>query len=271
LAVEYLHENNVLYRDLKAENTLIDSDGHIRLADFGMSKQLSDVSQPNNGGSMKRIRSNSFCGTVRYMAPEIIQQKDYGPGIDWWAFGILLFQMLTGKFPFESSSKENIQKSILNDEIKFPQKLSSNAILLLKGILNKEPNARYHSAQIKTHKFFSSIDFVKLSKKDIFVPFKPYLEDGEQDTGNFSSDLTGQSPKIDIVETDVPFKLEEFTYTSPSTDDFLHKKMKELNCDSNISSARSSISLSDEQQIKNDEEEKTTLQDIPEGGIFDFE
>ena len=92
LAVETLHKNGIIYRDLKPENILLDSEGHIRLTDFGLSKQ----------GIFRDQESQAFtiCGTPEYLAPEIIRGEGHGPAVDWWSLGALVFEMYTSRPPF---------------------------------------------------------------------------------------------------------------------------------------------------------------------------
>lgn len=166
LALEHLHEQNIIYRDLKASNTLLDMDGHIRLADFGMAKLLEE---------WREIKSNSYCGTTRYMAPEIIKNSGYGTSVDWWSFGILVYHMLTGEFPFDSDELEKIPDKIVRDSLYLPADLTPNAQSLLKGLLNRNPSKRYKINQIKNHPFFQTIDWKKIHQKEISPPWKPFI------------------------------------------------------------------------------------------------
>nr|DAD38595.1 TPA_asm: hypothetical protein HUJ06_012917 [Nelumbo nucifera] len=122
-AVSHLHANGIMHRDLKPENILLDADGHVKLTDFGLAKQFEE-----------NTRSNSMCGTLEYMSPEIILGKGHDKSADWWSVGILLFEMLTGKPPFIGGNREKIQQKIIKDKIKLPAFLSSEAHSLLKGV-----------------------------------------------------------------------------------------------------------------------------------------
>ncbi|RZB94161.1 hypothetical protein D0Y65_025434 [Glycine soja] len=130
-AVSHLHSNGIMHRDLKPENILLDADGHVMLTDFGLAKQFEEST-----------RSNSMCGTLEYMAPEIILGKGHDKAADWWSVGILLFEMLTGKPPFCGGNRDKIQQKIVKDKIKLPAFLSSEAHSLLKGVITS-PQRRY--------------------------------------------------------------------------------------------------------------------------------
>ena len=129
--VEFLHSKKIAHRDLKPENILIDSEGHIRLTDFGLSK--SGLKETNG-------RTESFCGTPEYLAPEIIRDKAYGYSVDWYSFGLVLYEMLTGINPFKTGQDLSLvekMNEILNKEIPIPKKLSVEARDFLKQILKK--------------------------------------------------------------------------------------------------------------------------------------
>ena len=131
LALEYLHKSGVVYRDLKPENVLIDHEGHIRLTDFGLSK---------SGLKSSNGRTESFCGTPEYLAPEIIRDTNYGYSVDWYSFGLVLYEMLTGVNPFKTDKDLSLvekMNEILNKEIPIPKKLSLEARDLLKQVLKK--------------------------------------------------------------------------------------------------------------------------------------
>ena len=125
-ALEYLHKSGVVYRDLKPENVLVDNEGHIRLTDFGLSKA---------GLERNNDRTESFCGTPEYLAPEIIRDKQYGYSVDWYSFGLVLYEMLTGVNPFKTGQEKSLvdkMNDILHKEIPLPKRLSAEARDLLK-------------------------------------------------------------------------------------------------------------------------------------------
>lgn len=133
----YLHQQNIIYRDLKPENLLINHDGHVKIADFGLSK----------GGMNSREVTYSFCGSTEYMPPEMILKCGHSYGVDFYTLGALLYELVTGLPPFYSRNEEEIKDSIINEELSFPDhvNLSSEIRSLLAGLLNKNPKFRLGS------------------------------------------------------------------------------------------------------------------------------
>lgn len=195
LALEHLHHTvGVVYRDLKPENCLLDSEGHLLLTDFGLSKVAVDGD----------YRCNSMTGTVEYMAPEVIMQKHYGTAVDWWSLGILGFDLLTGSSPFHANNETKIKEKILKAKLILPYFLSADAKDLLTRFLRKEPKKRLGACMprdlqvIKSHRFFRKIDWKKLERRELEPPIKPLITDPEL-AENFSADFTDLaiSPRCD--------------------------------------------------------------------------
>ncbi|XP_047307233.1 serine/threonine-protein kinase AtPK2/AtPK19-like [Impatiens glandulifera] len=210
-AVAHLHANSIMHRDLKPENILVDVDGHVILTDFGLAKQFDD-----------NTRSNSMCGTVEYMSPEIILGKGHDKAADWWSVGILLFEMLTGKPPFCGGNRDKIQQKIVKDKIKLPSYLSSEAHSILKALLQKDPSKRLGnggkgSEEVKGHKWFKPINWKKLDARQIQPSFRPEIA-GSHCIANFDkrwTDMPLQDSPAGSPTTAVnPFQ--GFTYVSPA-------------------------------------------------------
>ena len=186
LALEHLHHTvGVVYRDLKPENCLLDSDGHLLLTDFGLSKVAVDGND----------RCNSILGTIEYMAPEVILGQDYGTAVDWWSFGALGFDLLTGSPPFQANNHAKMQEKILKQKLSLPYYLGPDAKDLLTRLLRKEPGKRLGSCMprdmqtIKKHRFFRKIDWKLLEKREVEPPIKPLITDPAL-AENFSNDFT---------------------------------------------------------------------------------
>ena len=186
LALEHLHHNvGVVYRDLKPENILLDADGHVLLTDFGLSKVAVDGNH----------HCRSMTGTLEYMAPEVLLQESYGTAVDWWSFGILGFDLLTGASPFRANNEAKIKYKILKQKLTLPFFLSPDARDLLTRLLRKDPRKRLGACMpkdmdtIKKHRFFRKIDWKKLELREIEPPIKPLITNPEL-AENFSTEFT---------------------------------------------------------------------------------
>ena len=173
LAVEFLHKNNMIYRDLKPENILIDAKGHIKLTDFGLSKTI-ELNMDN--------KAYTICGTLQYLAPEIIKGEGYNESVDWWSLGIIMFEMLTGRLPFKFKLDGQPDLNIYKKKIVFPSWMEENAKDSIINLLNIDPEKRIGNGingaeNIKKHPFFNDIDWDKALNKELKPPFVPKLDD----------------------------------------------------------------------------------------------
>ncbi|EER01160.1 RAC-beta serine/threonine-protein kinase-A, putative [Perkinsus marinus ATCC 50983] len=168
LAIEYLHKYDIVYRDLKPENVLLDADGHVKLTDFGLSKE----------GIMDNSSAKSMCGTPEYLAPEILEKKGHGKAVDWYSLGALMYEMLTGLPPFYTRDREKLFERIRHGELSYPSYISPIAKNLLEQLLCRDPNKRLGSGpadaqDIKSHPFFQGVDWNAMLSRQVTPPFKP--------------------------------------------------------------------------------------------------
>lgn len=195
-AIGYLHKNGIVYRDLKLENLLLDKDGHIKIADFGLCKE--DITFGRT--------TKTFCGTPEYLAPEVLEDTDYGLAVDWWGVGVVMYEMMVGRLPFYNRDHDTLFELIVMQEVKFPQTLSSDAKDLLGGLLRKDPRKRlgggpHDAKEVKEHRFFRTINWTDLVLKKITPPFKPQVE-SDTDTRYFDTVFTGESVELTPPDKD---------------------------------------------------------------------
>ncbi|KAM8895113.1 ribosomal protein S6 kinase alpha-2-like isoform 3-T3 [Spinachia spinachia] len=188
LALDHLHSLGIIYRDLKPENILLDEEGNIKITDFGLSKEAIDNDK----------RAYSFCGTIEYMAPEVVNRRGHTQSADWWSFGVLMFEMLTGSLPFQGKDRKETMALILKAKLGMPQFLSTEVQSLLRALFKRNPANRLGAGpdgveEIKRHRFFASVDWNKLFRKELRPPFKPTAGRPE-DTFHFDPEFTSRTP-----------------------------------------------------------------------------
>ena len=193
LAIEYLHKRGIIYRDIKPENILIDEQGYIKLTDFGFSKKLKD-----NEMAM------TFCGTPEYLAPEIITMQGHDQMVDWWSFGILLYEMLYGYPPFYVKNVNTMYNMIRKSPVKFSEEVEPSEDMkdIIQKLLDKDPNKRLGNLkgieEIKNHPFFAKIDFDLIEQKKITAPFIPEINN-ITDVQNFDEEFTNEKVENSFI------------------------------------------------------------------------
>uniref|UniRef100_A0A8C2L4Y6 protein kinase C n=1 Tax=Cyprinus carpio TaxID=7962 RepID=A0A8C2L4Y6_CYPCA len=199
LGLEFLHQNRIVYRDLKLDNLLMDSDGFVRIADFGLCKE----------GMGHGDRTSTFCGTPEFLAPEVLTDSTYTRAVDWWGLGVLIYEMLVGESPFPGDDEEEVFDSIVNDEVRYPRFLSPESVSIIQKLLQKNPEKRLGAGEqdaneVKKHRFFQGIDWEALLAKRVKPPFLPSVK-APADVSNFDEEFTRLKPVLTPPQT--PFFL----------------------------------------------------------------
>ncbi|GAA5844227.1 hypothetical protein JCM9279_001730 [Rhodotorula babjevae] len=200
LALEYFHKNGIVYRDLKLDNILLTLDGHVKVADYGLCKEDMWFGKT----------TSTFCGTPEFMAPEIILEQRYGRMVDWWAFGVLIYEMLLGQSPFRGDDEDEIFDAILEDEPLYPIHMPRDSVSILTRLLTKDPARRLgaseaDAAEIKSHLFFKDTNWDDVFHKRIPSPFYPAISSAT-DTSNFDKEFTSEQPTLTPVHSTLSAK-----------------------------------------------------------------
>lgn len=203
LGLKYFHDNGIIYRDLKLDNILLTTNGHIKIGDYGLCKE--EMWHDKTTGT--------FCGTPEFMAPEIIAGKQYDRSVDWWAFGVLLFQMLLCQSPFKGEDEDEIFNAIEHDDVKYPIQMPRHTVLVLQALLTKDPAARLGTGssdalEIMDHPYFGDVNFDDVFHCRIQAPYLPAIT-SEHDYSNFDQEFTSETPRLTPVDTVLTSEMQE--------------------------------------------------------------
>ncbi|XP_047479540.1 serine/threonine-protein kinase CST20-like isoform X8 [Penaeus chinensis] len=190
LGLQYLHDNKIIYRDLKLDNLLLDTEGYVKIADFGLCKE----------GMGYGDRTGTFCGTPEFLAPEVLTETSYTRAVDWWGLGVLIFEMLVGESPFPGDDEEEVFDSIVNDEVRYPRFLSIEAVAIMRKLLRKHPDRRLGASEkdaedVKKQQFFRNVIWDDLLQRKVKPPFVPTVTSPE-DVSNFDEEFTTEKPVL---------------------------------------------------------------------------
>ncbi|XP_061606249.1 serine/threonine-protein kinase N1-like isoform X2 [Phyllopteryx taeniolatus] len=190
LGLQFLHDHKIVYRDLKLDNLLLDVDGFVKIADFGLCKE----------GMGYGDRTSTFCGTPEFLAPEVLTDTSYTRAVDWWGLGVLVYEMLVGESPFPGDDEEEVFDSIVNDEVRYPRFLSTEAIGIMRRMLRRNPERRLGSGEkdaeeVKKQPFFRDMDWEALLHRKVSPPFVPTIT-GKEDVSNFDVEFTAEAATL---------------------------------------------------------------------------
>uniref|UniRef100_A0A3Q2CKZ0 protein kinase C n=1 Tax=Cyprinodon variegatus TaxID=28743 RepID=A0A3Q2CKZ0_CYPVA len=192
LGLQFLHDHKIVYRDLKLDNLLLDTEGFVKIADFGLCKE----------GMGYGDRTSTFCGTPEFLAPEVLTDTSYTRAVDWWGLGVLVYEMLVGESPFPGDDEEEVFDSIVNDEVRYPRFLSTDAIGIMRRLLRRNPERRLGSGEkdaedVKKQPFFRCLmnERTILKKRKVTPPFIPTIA-GKEDVSNFDTEFTAEAPAL---------------------------------------------------------------------------
>ncbi|VDK87126.1 unnamed protein product [Onchocerca ochengi] len=217
IAIDSVHKRKVVYRDLKLENILLDENGHIKLTDFGLSKELNDN---------ELHRANSYCGTIEYMAPEVVERtsEGYDETVDWWSLGVIAFELLTGCSPFtvdgHSNTSRDIARRILTKPVPFPRNFNKSALDFISRLLEKSARHRLGRNgvdEIKNHFFLVDIDWHQCERRELEPPIVPKISN-DLDVTNFAPEFTNQMPVYSPADPPLDTRnlFRGYSFVSPS-------------------------------------------------------
>ncbi|XP_036415163.1 protein kinase C, delta b isoform X1 [Colossoma macropomum] len=216
--LQFLHSKGIIYRDLKLDNVMLDKDGHIKIADFGMCKE----------NMFGENRATTFCGTPDYIAPEILLGQKYTFSVDWWSFGVLVYEMLIGQSPFQGDDEDELFESIRMDVPHYPRWITKESKDLLEKLFEREPTRRLGVVgNIRGHPFFKTINWSALEKREVAPPFKPKVK-APNDCSNFDREFLSEKPRLSQADKNLIDSMDQtafagFSFINPTMETILEK------------------------------------------------
>ncbi|XP_075952366.1 protein kinase C, delta b [Anarhichas minor] len=215
VGLQFLHSKGIIYRDLKLDNVMLDKDGHIKIADFGMCKE----------SVFGDVRATTFCGTPDYIAPEILLGQKYTFSVDWWSFGVLVYEMLIGQSPFQGDDEDELFESIRSDTPHYPRWIPKEAKNLIELLFERDPSRRLGVVgNVRAHPFFKTINWPALEKKEMDPPFKPKVK-SPSDCSNFDREFLSEKPRLSHADKNLIDSMDQAAFAGFS---FINPKMENM-------------------------------------------
>uniref|UniRef100_A0A673ZJU2 Protein kinase C n=1 Tax=Salmo trutta TaxID=8032 RepID=A0A673ZJU2_SALTR len=216
--LQFLHSKGIIYRDLKLDNVMLDHSGHVKIADFGMCKE--NVFGEN--------QATTFCGTPDYIAPEILLGQKYSFSVDWWSFGVLLYEMLIGQSPFHGDDEDELFESIRTDTPHYPRWITKEAKDLMERLFERDSTRRLGIVgNIRVHPFFKTISWPALEKREVEPPFRPKVK-APNDCSNFDREFLSEKPRLSHGDKNFMDSMDQsafagFSFINPEMEHLLEK------------------------------------------------
>ncbi|KAG5274952.1 hypothetical protein AALO_G00141970 [Alosa alosa] len=213
--LQFLHSKGIIYRDLKLDNVMLDREGHIKIADFGMCKE--NVFGEN--------RATTFCGTPDYIAPEILLGQPYSFSVDWWSLGVLVYEMLIGQSPFHGDDEDELFESIRMDTPHYPRWITKDTRDLMEKLFERDHSRRLGIVgNIRGHAFFKTINWTALERREVDPPFKPKVK-APNDCSNFDREFLSEKPRLSHSDKSLIDSMDQSAFSGFS---FVNPKMEHL-------------------------------------------